>query len=41
MIGTVGEDIFRTSPTKPDDFLAKPYQAADLTSLVKAVLKKK
>jgi two-component system nitrogen regulation response regulator NtrX len=39
--GTVGEDIFRSSPTKPDDFLAKPYQAAELTNLVKAVLKKK
>ena|ERR1700677_914753 len=38
--GTVGEDIFRDAPAKPDEFLAKPYQAVDLTNIVKALLKK-
>jgi CheY-like chemotaxis protein len=38
--GTVGEDIFQDAPAKPDEFLAKPYQAIDLTNLVKALLKK-
>ncbi len=36
--GTVGEDIFRNAPAKPDKFLAKPYQASDLTRLVKTLL---
>ena len=36
--GTVGEDIFSTAPAKPDKFLAKPYQAAQLTNAVKALL---
>ncbi len=38
--GTVGEDIFHDAPCKPDEFLAKPYQAVDLARLVKALLKK-
>jgi CheY-like chemotaxis protein len=38
--GTVGEDIFQSSPCKPDKFLAKPYQAVNLANLVKALLKK-
>jgi CheY-like chemotaxis protein len=38
--GTVGEDIFAGAPAKPDKFLAKPYQAVDLTNAVKALLKK-
>jgi CheY-like chemotaxis protein len=38
--GTVGEDIFRDAPAKPDEFLAKPYQAVDLTNIVKALLRK-
>ena len=37
--GTVAEDIFRDSTSKPDKFLAKPYQAVDLTNLVKELLK--
>jgi CheY-like chemotaxis protein len=37
--GTVGEDVFGESPEKPDKFLAKPYQAAALTSLVRELLK--
>jgi len=37
--GTVAEDIFRDSAAKPDKFLAKPYQAVDLTNLVKELLK--
>jgi CheY-like chemotaxis protein len=36
--GTVGEDIFRHAPDKPDKFLAKPYQARELTRIVKALL---
>lgn len=36
--GTVGEDIFRSSPSKPDKFLAKPYQAAELTRIVKTLI---
>jgi len=36
--GTVGEDIFGESPSKPDRFLAKPYQAAELTNIVKELL---
>ena len=37
--GTVGEDVFRNAPAKPDKFLAKPYQAGQLTDIVKALLK--
>ena len=36
--GTVGEDIFRDAPAKPDKFLAKPYQAGQLTRLVTELL---
>jgi CheY-like chemotaxis protein len=36
--GTVGEDIFRDAPAKPDRFLAKPYQAHSLTHAVKSLL---
>lgn len=36
--GTVGEDIFEDSPFQPDFFLAKPYQAAQLSSTVKKML---
>ena len=36
--GTVGEDIFQGSPDRPDKFLAKPYQATQLTSAVKSLL---
>jgi CheY-like chemotaxis protein len=36
--GTVGQDILRGAPVKPDRFLAKPYQAKQLIDMVKAVL---
>jgi|SRR5579872_98284 len=36
--GTVGEDIFQGSAVKPDQFLAKPYQANQLSQLVKSLL---
>jgi CheY-like chemotaxis protein len=36
--GTVGEDIYATTPTRPNRFLAKPYQADQLSSTVKALL---
>jgi len=36
--GTVGEDIFRNSSTKPDRFLAKPYHAKQLTDLVETLV---
>jgi CheY-like chemotaxis protein len=36
--GTVGADIFRDSPEKPDLFLAKPYQAHQLTEAVGALM---
>jgi CheY-like chemotaxis protein len=39
--GTVGEDIFHSSPAKPDKFLAKPYQAHQLTDTVKELLARK
>src|SRR6266446_3109974 len=32
--GTVGEDIFRNSPEKPDQFLAKPYHSKQLVDAV-------
>ena len=38
--GTVGEEVFRDAPAKPDKFLGKPYQAAELANLVKSLLKK-
>jgi len=36
--GTVGEDIYHDSPCKPDRFLAKPYHAKQLTSIVESLL---
>jgi len=36
--GTVGVEIFRDAPVKPDRFLAKPYQAKQLIDAVKALL---
>ncbi len=36
--GTVDAGVSRDSPHKPDAFLAKPYQAAELADLVKALL---
>lgn len=36
--GTVGEDIFRNAPSRPDHFLAKPYLADQLTTTVKTLL---
>jgi len=36
--GTVGEDIFAGSDVRPDHFLAKPYQAGALTSLVRSLM---
>lgn len=39
--GTVGEDIFATTPIRPNSFLAKPYQADQLASIVKELLAKK
>ncbi len=39
--GTVGEDIFQNSPAKPDRFLAKPYQAHQLTNMVKSMIERK
>jgi CheY-like chemotaxis protein len=36
--GTVGEDIFRNSPEKPDQFLAKPYHSKQLVDAVEALL---
>jgi CheY-like chemotaxis protein len=36
--GTVGEEVFRDAPVKPDRFLAKPYQASALAELVRALL---
>jgi CheY-like chemotaxis protein len=38
--GTVGEDIFQSSPSKPDYFLPKPYQAYQLCDVVKDLLSK-
>ena len=39
--GTVGEEIFHDSPAKPDMFLAKPYQAHQLTEAVKSLINRK
>jgi CheY-like chemotaxis protein len=36
--GTVGADIFRLTPVKPDRFLAKPYQSKQLIEAVAALL---
>jgi CheY-like chemotaxis protein len=39
--GTVGEEVFRDSPARPDMFLAKPYQAHQLTEAVKSLINRK
>ena len=39
--GTVGEDIYRNSPEKPDQFLAKPYHSKQLVDAVEALLSSK
>jgi two-component system cell cycle sensor histidine kinase/response regulator CckA len=39
--GTVGEEIFEGSTSRPDDFIAKPYQAEQLTSAVKHLLERR
>ncbi len=36
--GTVDERIYRNAASKPDRFLAKPYQAKQLESAVKSLL---
>jgi CheY-like chemotaxis protein len=36
--GTVGPEVYLTAPTKPDRFLAKPYQARQLIETVKSLL---
>ncbi len=36
--GTVGPEVFRHAPRKPDRFLAKPYQARQLAELVHSLL---
>jgi CheY-like chemotaxis protein len=36
--GTVGMEVFNQSPSKPDQFLAKPYQAYQLVDLVRGML---
>ena len=36
--GTVGAEIFEGAPSKPDQFLAKPYYARQLIDLVKGLL---
>jgi CheY-like chemotaxis protein len=38
--GTVGEDIYRDSPDKPDRFIAKPYHSKQLVDAVESVLGK-
>jgi CheY-like chemotaxis protein len=37
--GTVGEDIYRNSNEKPDQFLAKPYHSKQLVDAVEALLR--
>jgi CheY-like chemotaxis protein len=38
--GTVGEDIFRNSPEKPNQFVAKPYHAKQLIDAIESILGK-
>jgi DNA-binding NtrC family response regulator len=38
--GTVGEDIFRNSQERPDQFLAKPYHSKQLVEVVERLLPK-
>jgi CheY-like chemotaxis protein len=35
--GTVDESIYADTPVKPDRFLAKPYQAHDLITLIQSL----
>ena len=36
--GTVGPEIYRDTPVRPDGFLAKPYQSKQLVEAVEALL---
>jgi DNA-binding response OmpR family regulator len=36
--GTVGEDIFANSPSKPDRFLVKPFKTDDLVATVRELI---
>jgi len=36
--GTVGQEVFHNAAVKPDRFLAKPYEAKQLSDLVQEVL---
>ena len=36
--GSVGQEIWTTGPTKPDDFISKPFQPRDLLEVVRSVL---
>lgn len=38
--GTVGEDIYRDSPDKPNQFIAKPYHSKQLVDAVEGLLGK-
>ena len=38
--GTVDATVYRDSPHKPDEFLAKPYPASQLADLVRSLLAK-
>jgi CheY-like chemotaxis protein len=37
--GTVSQDIYATSPTKPDCFLAKPFKPHELVEAVQGVIR--
>ena len=39
--GTVAEDVYEEATIKPDRFLAKPYQAKQLTDAIQDLLKKR
>jgi CheY-like chemotaxis protein len=36
--GTVGPDVYRDTPVRPDRYLGKPYQANQLMEMVKSIL---
>jgi len=36
--GTVGEEVFRNAPSKPELFLAKPYQPRQLIEALRALI---
>lgn len=36
--GTVGEEIFASSPSKPDRFLAKPFKPPELAAIVRELI---